>query len=124
MLDGLAAAPVNRMNETRPDPKLARRHRLVAVWCAAVVFGMIGASFAAVPLYRMLCELTSFDGTPRRATAPSEVVLDRTMNIRFDANIAPGFPWQFEPEQRTVDVKIGETTLAFYRATNTSDHAV
>jgi cytochrome c oxidase assembly protein subunit 11 len=112
------------MNETRPDPKLARRHRMVAVWCAAVVFGMVGASFAAVPLYRMLCELTSFDGTPRRATAPSDVVLDRTMNIRFDANIAPGFPWQFEPEKHTVDVKIGETMLAFYRATNTSDHAV
>ncbi len=120
----LAAAPMDPMNETRPNPQLARRHRKVAVWCAVVVAGMVGASFAAVPLYRMLCELTSFDGTPQRATAPSDVVLDRTMNIRFDANTAPGFPWRFEPAQRTVDVKIGETTLAFYRATNLSDHAV
>jgi cytochrome c oxidase assembly protein subunit 11 len=109
---------------TRPDQQLARRHRQVAVWCVAVVAGMIGASYAAVPLYRMLCELTSFDGTPQRASAPSDVVLDQTMTIRFDANTAPGFAWTFEPEQRTVDVKIGETTLAFYRATNTSDRAL
>jgi cytochrome c oxidase assembly protein subunit 11 len=109
---------------TRPDQQLARRHRKVAVWCAAVVAGMVGAAYAAVPIYRMLCELTSFDGTPQRASAPSEVVLDQTMTIRFDANTAPGFAWTFEPEQRTVDVKIGETTLAFYRATNTSDRPV
>ena len=109
---------------TRPDQQLARRHRTVAVWCVAVVAGMIGASYAAVPLYRMLCELTSFDGTPQRASAPSDVVLDRTMTIRFDANTAPGFAWTFEPEQRTVDVRIGETTLAFYRATNTSDRVL
>jgi len=109
---------------TRPDPQLARRHRKVAVWCAAVVAGMVGASYAAVPLYRMLCELTSFDGTPQRASAPSDIVLDRTMSIRFDANTAQGFAWTFQPEQRTVDVKIGETTLAFYRATNTSDRAL
>jgi len=94
------------------------------VWCVAVVAGMIGASYAAVPLYRMLCELTSFDGTPQRASAPSDVVLERTMTIRFDANTAPGFAWTFVPEQHTVDVKIGETTLAFYRATNTSDRAL
>ena len=109
---------------TRPDQQLARRHRTVAVWCVAVVAGMVGASYAAVPLYRMLCELTSFDGTPQRASAPSDIVLDQTMTIRFDANTAPGFAWTFEPEQRTVDVKIGETTLAFYRATNTSDRAL
>ena len=115
---------MDEMDETRPDPELARRHRKVGLWCAAVVVGMVGASYAAVPLYRMLCELTGFDGTPQRASAPSDVVLDRTVNVRFDANTAPGFPWRFEPEQRTVDVKIGETTLAFYRATNTSDHAV
>jgi cytochrome c oxidase assembly protein subunit 11 len=115
---------MDEMDETRPDHELARRHRKVGLWCAAVVVGMVGASYAAVPLYRMLCELTSFDGTPQRATVPSDVVLDRTMNVRFDANTAPGFPWRFEPVQRTLDVKIGETTLAFYRATNTSDHAV
>jgi cytochrome c oxidase assembly protein subunit 11 len=112
------------MDQTRPDHELARRHRKVGLWCAAVVVGMVGASYAAVPLYRMLCQLTGFDGTPQRASAPSDVVLDRTVNVRFDANTAPGFAWRFEPAQHTVDVKIGETTLAFYRATNTSDHAV
>jgi cytochrome c oxidase assembly protein subunit 11 len=109
------------MDQTRPDHELARRHRKVGLWCAAVVVGMVGASYAAVPLYRMLCQLTGFDGTPQRASAPSDVVLDRTVNVRFDANTAPGFAWRFEPAQHTVDVKIGETTLAFYRATNLSD---
>jgi cytochrome c oxidase assembly protein subunit 11 len=115
---------MDEMDETRPAPELARRHRKVGLWCAAVVVAMVGASYAAVPLYRMLCQLTGFDGTPQRASAPSDLVLDQTMNIRFDANTAPGFAWQFQPVQRTVDVKIGETALAFYRATNTSDHAV
>src|SRR5262245_11001787 len=109
---------------TRPDQQLRRRHRMVAVWCAGVVIAMVGASYAAVPLYRLLCQLTSFDGTPQRANAPSNVVLDQTMTVRFDANTAPGFPWRFEPALNTLDVKIGETTLAFYRATNLSDHVV
>jgi cytochrome c oxidase assembly protein subunit 11 len=109
---------------TRPDRQLGRRHRTVAVWCAAVVVCMVGAAYAAVPLYRLLCNLTGFDGTPQRATAPSDVVLDRVVTVRFDANTAPGFPWRFEPLQRTVDVKVGETTLVHYRATNASDKAV
>ena len=97
------------------------RHRAVAVWCAVLVAAMVGAAYASVPLYRLFCQVTGFDGTPRVATKPSDRVLDKTMTIRFDANTAPGFAWTFEPEQHTVDVKIGETTLAFYRATNTSD---
>lgn len=114
------------MTEVR-KPDLAdidRRNRKVMLWCVAVVVGMVGASYAAVPLYNLLCNLTSFDGTPQRASAPSDTVLDQTISVRFDANIAPGFPWKFEPLQHKVDVKIGETTLAFYRATNTSDKPI
>ena len=125
MIDRAAAALMDEMtDETTTDLQLGRRHRKVAVWCAAVVVCMVGASYAAVPLYRLLCNLTGFDGTPQRAAAPSAIVLDRQMTIRFDANTAPGFPWSFEPLQRTVDVKLGETTLALYRATNVSDRPV
>ncbi len=46
------------------------------------------------------------------------------MTIRFDSNVASDLPWIFEPEQRKLDVKIGENTLAFYKATNNSDHAI
>jgi len=109
------------MHDAAKGPQLARRHRGVAIWCAVVVAAMVGASFAASPLYSLLCKLTNFDGTPRRASAPSDVVLDRTVSVRFDANVAPGFPLRFEPVQHLIDVRLGETTLAFYRATNMSD---
>ena len=89
--------------------------------CAALVVAMVGAAYAAVPLYRLFCQVTGFDGTPRIATSPSATVLDQTVTMRFDGNVAPGLPWRFEPVQTTMDVKIGENMLAFYRATNTSD---
>jgi cytochrome c oxidase assembly protein subunit 11 len=100
------------------------RHRAVAIWCAVLVAAMVGAAYAAVPLYRLFCQVTGFDGTPRIATKPSDTVLDKTITIRFDANVAPGLPWRFEPVQTTTKVKIGENALAFYRATNTSDRPV
>jgi cytochrome c oxidase assembly protein subunit 11 len=82
---------------------------------------MVGAAYASVPLYRLFCQVTGFDGTPRIARAPSTQVLDKTVDIRFDANVAPGLAWRFEPARNTMQVKIGENTLAFYRATNLSD---
>jgi cytochrome c oxidase assembly protein subunit 11 len=100
------------------------RHRAVAIWCAVLVAAMVAAAYASVPLYRLFCQVTGFDGTPRIAAAPSSKMLDRTVTIRFDANVAPDLPWRFEPVQRTTQVKIGENALAFYRATNTSDRPV
>lgn len=100
------------------------RNRAVGLWTGALVVAMVAASFAAVPLYSYLCRVTNFDGTPRRAAAPSSTMVDKTVTVRFDANVAPGFAWSFEPLQRTLDVKLGENMLAFYRATNTSDRVV
>lgn len=100
------------------------RHRRVALICAAVAVGMLGLAYAAVPLYTLFCQVTGFAGTTQRAERPSDTVLDRVVTIRFDANVAPGLGWAFEPVQRTVDVKIGENTLAFYRAKNTSGHPI
>ena len=99
----------------------SRRHRVTALWCAALVAAMVGAAYASVPLYRLFCQVTGFDGTPRIASAPSTQVLDKTVDIRFDANVAPGLAWRFEPVHTTMQVRIGENTLAFYRATNLSD---
>ena len=112
------------MTEAAHSKPLERRHRAVAVWCAVLVAAMVGAAYAAVPLYRLFCQVTGFDGTPRIATKPSDKVLDKTVVIRFDANVGPGLPWRFEPLQRTTTVKFGENALAFYRATNTSDRPV
>jgi cytochrome c oxidase assembly protein subunit 11 len=100
---------------------LSRRQRATALWCAALVAAMVGAAYAAVPLYRLFCQVTGFDGTPRIAGAPSQHVLDKAIAIRFDANVAPGLAWRFEPAHTTMQVRIGENTLTFYRATNLSD---
>ena len=105
-------------------PASATGRRVVAVACAAVVFGMLGAAYAAVPLYRLFCQLTGYDGTTMRAARPSDVVLDRMITVRFDANVGPRMPWRFEPVQRTVKVRLGETALAVYRATNPTDQPV
>ena len=98
----------------------SKRHGAVGLALAALVAGMVGLSFAAVPLYRMFCQATGYDGTPQRAEKGADRVLDRTIRIRFDGNVASGLPWTFKPEQQTMDVKIGETALAFFKATNNS----
>jgi cytochrome c oxidase assembly protein subunit 11 len=98
-----------------------RRHGLWALSLAGLVAGMVGLSFAAVPLYRIFCQVTSYDGTPRRAEKAPDHVLDRTITIRFDGNVDPGLPWSFAPVQQTMEVKIGETALAFIKATNNTN---
>jgi cytochrome c oxidase assembly protein subunit 11 len=103
---------------TTSDPRKAAKRR-TALISAAVVFGMTGASFAAVPLYRRFCQLTGFDGTVRRAEAAPGQVLDRTLLIRFDTNVQ-GLPWDFHADQATQTVQIGKTGLAFFHVTNHS----
>jgi cytochrome c oxidase assembly protein subunit 11 len=107
-----------------PHNPLLRRHRAIALWCAVLVVAMVGASYAAVPLYRMFCEATGFDGTPRRAERAPDQVLDKTVVVRFDGNVAPDLPWEFAPVETTMTVKLGENLMAYYRATNTSDRPI
>ena len=112
------------MSKTPSQHAGDHRHRSVALCCAALVVVMVGAAFAAVPLYRLFCAATGFAGTPQRVAAASDGTVDKTITIRFDANVTPGLPWRFEPVEATLEVKVGENALAFYRATNLSDHTV
>ena len=107
-----------------PDAPLQRRHRALAAWCFVLVVAMVGAAYAAVPLYRMFCEATGFDGTPRRAQRAPDHAIDKTVTVRFDGNVSPDLPWQFGPVQTTMTVKLGENVMAYYRATNTSDRPI
>jgi cytochrome c oxidase assembly protein subunit 11 len=75
-------------------------------------------------LYTMFCKATGYNGTTQRVKANQNKVLDRTITVRFNSSTAPGLPWKFEPEITKMDVKIGETGLAFFRATNNSDKPV
>ena len=97
-----------------------RRNQRVGAIMGLVAVGMLGMAYAAVPLYQMFCQATGYGGTTQRVTKPSDKILDRVVTVRFDANVN-GISWNFEPVLRKVDVRIGENTLAFYRATNTSD---
>ena len=100
------------------DPK--RRHSILALSLVGLVAGMVGLSFASVPLYRVFCQVTGYGGVPQRAEKAPGEVLDRTVTIRFDGNVDRSLPWTFAPVQQTMDVKIGETALAFFKASNTS----
>lgn len=102
-----------------------RRHRVVALALAGVVAGMIGLSFASVPLYRMICQAIGLDGTPKTenvAAAPGAT--ERRVTVRFDANVNSALPWQFRPEQRQVTVHLGEQVLTNYIARNGAGHAI
>ena len=89
-----------------PQEQAARRNGKVALICAAAFFGMIGAAYAAVPLYKLFCQATGFDGTVRKAEAKPTKILDRKVTIRFDANIRE-LPWQFQTLQASQDIRIG-----------------
>jgi cytochrome c oxidase assembly protein subunit 11 len=102
----------------RPAPPLRRRDLAVAAACGACVAAMIGASYAAVPLYDWFCRVTGFAGTTQVATSVPTSVLDRKITVRFDANIGPGLPWKFEPERNSIEVRLGEVVTVHYRAIN------
>jgi cytochrome c oxidase assembly protein subunit 11 len=91
---------------------------------AAIVAGMTGLAFAAVPLYDAFCKLTGYGGTTQEAVAAPSRVLDERIEVRFDSNIAPGVPIEFAPQQTTESLRIGETGLAFYHIRNTSNEPV
>jgi len=106
------------------DTAMSRRHARVAAICAGVAVSMVALSYAAVPLYRMFCQVTGYGGTPQVAVGPSSVVLDKTITVRFDANVAGGLSWVFQPSERTKEVRIGDNVLTTYRATNVSDRVL
>jgi cytochrome c oxidase assembly protein subunit 11 len=91
---------------------------VVAASCGVVVAAMIGASYASVPFYNWFCKTTGYGGTTQVAEQAPGQVLDRTLAIRFDSNVAPGLPWKFEPEQNEVKVRIGEVTTVQYKVIN------
>ena len=94
------------------------------VMLVGVVVTMASLSFAAVPFYDWFCRVTGYGGTTAVSDTGSDVVLDRTIKIRFDASLEAGMPWEFRPVQREMTVRIGETNLGFYEAYNPTDRTV
>jgi cytochrome c oxidase assembly protein subunit 11 len=114
------------MTETnRPHAPAERRgrNRRLMIGLSGVAIAMVGLSFAAVPAYRAFCQTFGFAGTPLRANVETVpvTVIDRPMVVRFNSDTDPGLPWRFKPEQRQISLKVGESALAFYSATNLGD---
>ena len=110
----------------KPSPTAAPLSvRLTLYACVAGIVLMVGAAYAAVPLYRLFCQVTGYGGTTQVATAGSDVVLDRKVTIRLDSNVSNGLNWKFKPEVPTVSVRIGETATVFFHVENqgTTDSA-
>lgn len=102
----------------------APSHNRVAFRLAALVTVMLGLSFAAVPFYDWFCRVTGYGGATNVAATGSTEILDQTINVRFDANTEAGMPWKFRPLERQMTLRLGETGLAFYEASNPTDEPV
>ncbi len=113
------------MTAAAPFTTVARRRNArTGVVLAGIVAGMVGLSFASVPLYRLFCQVTGYGGTTQIAAAAPGAVSERVIKVRFNADTAPYLPWSFKPVQREIALKVGESGLAYYRARNLAAEAV
>lgn len=101
-------------------PNLQGPQRTVAQTVSVVIL-MGGLAWASVPFYDWFCRVTGFGGATNVASGDSDVILDQTIRVRFDASLERDMPWTFKPEVREVEIRIGETGLAFYEAHNPLD---
>jgi cytochrome c oxidase assembly protein subunit 11 len=114
----LTATPQNRL------PRGRRGTRATALVLGGIVVGMIGAAYAAEPFYRLFCEVTGYGGAPRIAENPGGDAIDRTVTVRFDANVNDSLGWEFRPVVRQMVVRLGEAALAEYEAVNVGSETV
>ncbi len=98
--------------------RVRRRDLAIAAARGAFVALMVGAAYASVPFYNWFCRTTGFGGTTQVAERAPDHVLDRTLTIRFDSNVAPGLPWKFQPEQNEIKVRIGDVATVHYKVIN------
>ena len=103
---------------------LARKNRRVALLTGAVVVGMGGLSYAAVPLYDLFCRMTGYGGTVQRGPERPAQAGEARVTVRFNAVTQPNLPWRFRAEQGAMDMRVGEEGLAFYSAENLSQTPV
>ena len=96
------------------------RNGTTVLLLVSVVAGMVGMSFASVPLYRIFCAATGLNGTTQRAAALPGRVAARLVTVRFDAQTAPGLDWGFRPLQEAITVHPGEQNQVFFRTVNRS----
>ena len=106
------------------DPRPRRGKGVTVLGLIAIIGAMSLLVVFSVPLYRLFCAATGYNGTTQRASlAPDTVVKNRVITVRFNADVAPGLDWAFRPEQPSVTIHPGETKVIHYRASNFSKQA-
>ncbi len=111
--------------DTRTDGRGRQaRNARTGLALSLVACAMVGLAFASAPLYRLFCQVTGYGGTTQVAEAAPGEVSQRLITVRFNAEVNPRLPWRFEPLERAVTLRVGETGLAFYRAVNLADRPV
>lgn len=90
----------------------------------SVVVLMGGLAWASVPFYDWFCRVTGFGGTPGQVSANAEDILDQTIKVRFDGSLNDGMGWEFKPVVNEMEIRIGETGLAFYEAYNPNSYPI
>jgi cytochrome c oxidase assembly protein subunit 11 len=95
-----------------------RRDMTVAFACGVFVAAMVGAAYAAVPFYNWFCRTTGYGGIPLISKVAPAGMLERTVTVRFDANVGAGLPWRFEPEVNSINLHIGEVATVYYNVIN------
>ena len=96
--------------------------RRIAAAVALGALAMLGAAYAAVPLYAAFCRATGFGGTTQRAETAGTLRGRRTLEVRFDANVAPGLDWSLEPETLKMTLRTGQTATVYFKAHNRAGH--
>ena len=105
----------------------SRRNRYVFGGLFVIIIGMNGLAYATVPAYRAFCQKFGFAGIPivqASASQTEEILIDRPITVRFNSDIEPALDWRFKPVQRTIDLHVGETGLAFFEASNRHEESV
>lgn len=107
----------------QPKRRSSRNYRVAGLLCV-LLLAMVGLTSAAVPLYRLFCQVTGYGGTTQVAEALPDAISDRVIAVRFNADTDPHLPWSFQPVQREVKVHVGENGLAYFRARNNGSRPI
>jgi cytochrome c oxidase assembly protein subunit 11 len=105
----------------KPDRRRRRRNAVAVLASLGVVVAMVGLAYASVPLYRLFCQVTGYQGATRTALRAPDAASAATITVRLDANVNKALPWSFAPETPQVKLALGESVTAVYRVKNLSD---
>jgi cytochrome c oxidase assembly protein subunit 11 len=103
------------------EGRAARNNRLIGVGGLALAVAMIGLTYGAAPFYSAFCRATGYEGTPQHVAANTDAAGHRILRVGFDANVAPGLDWSFEPEVDSVRLRTGQTATVYFRVRNRLD---